>query len=184
MNKYVKKDLSKSIERFNDIIKPKLQNLLKGSFLTVEGESSDIMKEILDTLAGIDSWHIDKLRGIRGIASRIQEIDTIKYPNSKPYNTFTIRNKRASGKSTEYEKRKYAIKNDYLYPFYTIQAYINLKDNSLMSCAIAKTKDIIEYIDKYKPIRRQTSIYQKGQANFWIIKWDDFKNKNFKIYIL
>jgi hypothetical protein len=42
-------------------------------------------------------------------------------------NTFTIRYKRASGAKTEYQKRSEAILNNkgYLYPYLTIQAYLD-----------------------------------------------------------
>jgi hypothetical protein len=183
MNRIIKKDLSISTERFNQIVKPKLKEVLGGEFLTVEGQTTDKMREILDILSGIDSWHVNKLKGIRGIASRIQEIDKIKYPYSKPFNTFTIRNKRYSGAKTEFEKRKESIEKNYLYPFFTIQAYINKNDNSLLSLAIAKTKDIIDYIIKNNPKTKNTGYEQVGQANFFIIKWTEFKNKNYRIYI-
>lgn len=184
MNEYVRNDLEKSNKRFELLIKPKLKELLKGDFLRVENESNDKMREILDQLAGIDSWHIDNLRGLRGIASRIQEIDVIKYPYAKPFNTFTIRNKRQSGKPTEYEKRKYAIEHNYLYPFYTVQAYINNKDNTLMSCAIARTKDIIKFIDIYKPVTNNTGKNQNGHSNFWVISWTEFSKAKYPIRIL
>ena len=178
------KDLSISSYRFENIVKPELKKILKGDLLLVEGESSDEMKSILDKLAGIDSWHINKLKGIRGIGSRIQTIKLSKFKNAKPFNTFTIRKKRDSGSITEFEKRKHAIKKDYLYPFYTIQAYVSDIDDSLLSCAIAKTKDIFEYIEKYNPSKNHTGKEQKGQSEFIIVDWLDFKKAGYRICII
>ncbi len=182
MNKTVMNDLTLSSNRFEQIIKPRIAKILKGEFLIVEGQTTDKMKLILDQLSGIDSWHIDFERGLRGIASRIQIIDDIKFPNAKSFNTFTIRKQRESGVLTEFEKRKYAIKNGYLYPFYTVHAYIRKSNNNLMTCAIAKTKDIIEYIDKGYSAVNGTNKEQVGQATFYVVYWNEFARKGYKIY--
>jgi hypothetical protein len=126
-------------------------------------------------LAGIDAWHISTVKGIRGLASRIQVGD-------KDWRTFTIRDKRSSGTKTEYEKRKYAIENNYLYPYLTMQAYIT-KDNKIISFAVARTVDIIEMIDKGMAYIDHTKKEQKGQASFHVIKWEDVKNAGYKIII-
>ena len=102
--------MRKSVD-FQKLIKPTLERALQGGLITVEGNTIDETAKLLDTLAGIDLWFVNKERGMRGIASRIQY--------SKNWRTFTIRLERDTGTKTEYEKRKYAIDNNYLYPVIT-----------------------------------------------------------------
>lgn len=175
MNSAVAKDLKESSKRFVNVVQPKLKDVLKGEFNIVEGVTIEEMAKILDTLAGIDVWHIDSLRGIRGIASRIQ-------PSNKNWHTFTIRHKRKSGAMTEYQKRKYAIENNYLYPYLTLQAYTT-KDDKLIAYAMARTKDIFEMIDKGHYKTNNTGDDQIGQASFFIVDWYDMRNKEYKIII-
>lgn len=143
--------------------------------MIVEGVTVEELADNLDKLAGIDVFHIDKLRGMRGIASRIQ-------PSNKNWHTFTIRHKRQSGARTEYEKRKYAIENNYLYPYLTLQAYTT-KDNILIAYALARTRDIIEMIDKGYYKTNETGKYQCGQASFFVVDWYEMKEKGCKIFI-
>lgn len=159
---------------YQKIIKPLLEKVLKGELITVEGETLNETAKLLDTLAGIDLWFANKEKGMRGIASRIQY--------GKNWRTFTIRLERDSGAKTEYEKRKYAIDNDYLYPVITYQAYL-CEDGKM---AIAMTKDIIDYIDKGLAYIRHTKDDQQGQASFYVVDWDDFKAQGypFKEYSL
>jgi hypothetical protein len=167
--------LSRSMIQFKEILQDELQQLLKGEFEVVEGITIEHFAKLLDTLSGIDAWHIDKMKGIRGIALRIQTSDI-------NYHTFTIRKKRNSGTKTEYEKRKYAIENGFLYPYFTVQAYVD-KNNRLKAYAIAKTEDIITMIDLGFYKCNKTGKSQIGQSEFFIVDWKDMKEKNFKIYI-
>jgi hypothetical protein len=160
--------LKKSID-YQRHIKPALEKVLMGGLITVEGNTLDETAKLLDTLGGIDLWMVDKSRGIRGVASRIQY--------EKNWRTFTIRAERESGAKTEYEKRKYAIDNDYLYPVVTYQAYI---DCGTISIGVAYTKDLIDFIDKGLAYTKHTKDDQDGQASFWVIKWDKFKNGGYK----
>ena len=100
--------LSKSMQQFECVLRDELSKTLKGELKVVEGITIPEMAKLLDTLAGIDVWYINRLNGMRGIASRIQ--------TGVNYKTFTVRNKRKSGAKTEYEKRKIAIEKGYLYP--------------------------------------------------------------------
>lgn len=141
---------------------------MRGWLITVEGDTLSETAKLLDTLSGIDLWMVDENRGMRGIASRIQ------YETN--FRTFTIRLERASGAKTEYEKRKFAIENDFLYPIITYQAYLCQNGG----IGIAYTKDIIDYITKGFAYVRHTKEDQKGQASFWVIKWDDFKKQGYR----
>ena len=160
--------LKKSID-YQQHIKPALEKVFMGYLITVEGDTLDETAKLLDTLSGIDLWMVDESRGMRGIASRIQY--------DKNWRTFTVRAERDSGAKTEYEKRKYAIDNDYLYPIVTYQAYI---DGGLASVGVAYTKDIIDYIDKGLAHVKHTRGDQRGQASFYVIQWDRFKANGYK----
>jgi len=126
-----------------------------------------------------------------GIAMRIQKIK-----NKKPYNTFTIRMSRTknqikSNQPTEYRKRMNAIKNNCLYPKYTLQCYVDDKNKILSSAAIIETKDLYKYIKKHKHhlIKSNHEYNNKGDENkFIVIPWMDVnhlllfsKNKQGKI---
>jgi hypothetical protein len=160
--------MRKSID-YQKHIKPILERVLKGGLITVEGDTTDETAKLLDALSGIDLWMVDRVRGIRGVASRIQ------YDCN--YQTFTIRAERESGAKTEFEKRKFAIDNDYLYPIITYQAYFNGQYSEL---GIAYTKDIIDYIEKGYAYKKKTKDDQKGQAWFWVVKWHNFKALGYK----
>jgi len=159
---------------FDKYFKDKLIALLGGDIEIVESITTNDMADKLDKLAGIDLWYYDE-HGIYGIASRIQF--------GRCYETFTIRKERESGVKTEYEKRKYAIENDLLYPKLTFQGYFDLNNNIVEGFAIAKTKDIIWMIDNNYCRQKQTRPNQKGQASFYIVSWHDMLNKKLDIYI-
>ncbi|MEN6487655.1 MAG: ParB N-terminal domain-containing protein [Smithella sp.] len=152
-----------------------LSRILKGDLKVVEGITIEQMAKLLDQLAGIDVWYINKLNGIRGIASRIQ--------TGSNYKTFTIRKTRDTGARTEYEKRKIAIEKGYLYPYLTVQAYV-AENGKLLSFAVAKTEDIIDAIDHGLYSIRRTGQKQIGQAEFYVVNWDDMKKAGYEIIIV
>lgn len=125
----------KSTEDFIKFILPKLLILLKAQKIQqVEGDTKGLMKD-WDTDAGIDWWLVDNDR-LRGIASRVQWCND-------SWNTWTVRKEKPSGFKTEYAKRKEAIEEDWIYPYWTIQAYITQDRKMLISFAIIRTKDLI-----------------------------------------
>lgn len=171
-----KTSLKRSSRQFKDVFQYDILNVLKGRFEIVEGITMEAMAKTLDTLGGIDAWHIHEQNGIRGVALRVQTGPT-------NWHTFTIRNKRDSGAKTEYEKRKYAIEHHYLYPYLTIQAYFNQVDETPLAYAIARTQDIIEFIDRGLAIKRHTGKDQIGQAEFYVVDWYKMRQAGYKIVI-
>lgn len=167
--------LKRSSTAFNDYFKDAVLEIFKGDFEVVEGVTKYKMAETLDQLAGIDLWYFSTNRGVRGVANRIQF-------QSKCWGTFTIRKSRASGARTEYDKRKFAIENDWLYPVLTMQGYINLQ-NKPLCFAIAKTEDIIWMIDNDLCSVNRTGKHQKGEAEFYVVRWDEMKKQGLSIYI-
>jgi len=174
----VKRDFGDSAFDFLRVVLPKLKEkrMLSGKIIPVESVTAKEMVKHLDIDGGIDVWQIQKGVGMRGIASRIQW-------GNKNWNTFTIRKSRTSGAKTEYEKRMFAIKTGgYLYPFYTIQAYVSQRRvGDLISVAIAKTKDIFDLI-------KVGLCYEKPNGSdgnvFIIVDWEDMfvNNKAIKAW--
>ena len=167
--------LKRSSSAFNEYFKNAVLEIFGGDFEVVEGITEYQMAKTLDQLAGIDLWYFNTNHGIRGVANRIQF-------QEKNWRTFTVRKSRESGVKTEYEKRKYAIENDWLYPDITLQGYIN-KQNKVLGFAIAKTKDIIWMIDNNFCYEQKTGEDQIGQAVFYVIEWDEMKNHSLSIKI-
>ena len=167
--------INTSISLFKDILKPELEIQLGGKFVSIEGKDDPVCKA-LDLFAGIDLLWI-KNNQISGVANRIQI-------SNKNWATFTIRAERESGTKTEYAKRKESI-NDGLsiYPQYTIQSYIN-DNNELLSFAIIPTVDIFDAIEQGYYQVQHTRANQKGQAFFYIVKWDVLEklDKRIKIF--
>ena len=170
-----KDSLKKSSIQFLDIIKPEIIKILKCEFCIVEGVTTEKMALTLDMLAGIDVWSINKKLGMYGIALRTQT-------GNRDWHTYTIRHIRDSGAKTEYEKRKYAIENNRLYPYLTIQSYVT-NTNKLISYAIAKTKDIIKMIDDGNCTENRTGTSQIGQASFFVVDWYEMQKAGYKVII-
>jgi hypothetical protein len=161
------KDLTKANKYFVELIQPVMEKIFKAKFDIVETRADIVLCKKLDQNSGIDLF-CDNANGMRGMGLRVQ--------NGKSFGTFTIRKERDSGAKTEYEKRKFAIKNDYLYPHLTLQAYID--NNKIEDFAVAKTKDIIQMIDSgFCKSNRTTN------ASFYIVKWIDLEKNKCDIYI-
>lgn len=167
-----KENQDKSVGAFLKYIKPVLvEKLMADKIEIVEGDIKELTND-WDVIAGIDYWFINNKKGIRGIASRIQ------FNCSKSWNTFTIRKSKLSGAKTEYQKRKEAIENDWLYPYWVIQGYLD-KNGSLLSFALARTKDVIKMIDNGFC---ETNVNPDGTV-FYVVYWENMKDLKYKIYI-
>lgn len=137
----------------------------------VESVTDSYFAKLLDQESGIDAWQVH-VCGIRGLSSRVQAEPPLCRPAEYPYNTFTIRMSRDSGVETEYVKRKRAIESGekWLYPYLHCQAYVDKKKaGKLLSVALAKMKDIIEFIDK-----RHCQFNKADNATFAVIHWEDY----------
>ena len=67
-----------------------------------------------------------------------------------------------------------------MYPAVTYQAYINDQANEAI-VGFAYTKDVIACIDMGVYILRHTGQDQKGQAAFYVIKWDDMRTLGMRV---
>lgn len=114
---------------------------IKGEMI-VDIETNDSrLGELFDQYSGIDAIQVVN-KQLRTIAVRVQW--------GKAWNTFTIRYKRSSGAATEYQKRAEAILSGkgFLYPYLTVQAYLDRRDNAstVLSCCVVKTIDLYGFI--------------------------------------
>ena len=162
---------------FVDKAKPILKRLFNGGeVMTVEGDDNQVCR-MLDMTCGTDYFQIYSDKGlVWGVASRVQNIKD----GCKPYNTFTVRKARESGAKTEYEKRQEAIKHGGLYPYLTMQGYVNTSDD-ILSIAIAKTTDIMEFVEKGLAYENHTRADKIGQAAFYVVDWRKFKTYGYKL---
>lgn len=151
--------ISESAYDFEHIVWPVIaEHMGGGRIIPVETVTDTVFTKELDTLAGVDAWHvISNGMGMTGIASRVQW----RFRNgdrSRPaftgdgYATFTIRWHTAHGGKTEIDKRSYAIMKDHgdvLYPAWTVQAYMEEPKGEFLSGAIIKTRELILAAIKY-----------------------------------
>lgn len=131
----------------------------------IENSDNEVLR-MFDAYSGIDLIGNNNNQ-IYGIASRIQY--------NVAYNTFTIRYARHTGTKTEYAKRIHAIKNGYMYPRFTLQAYV--KDEQIVSAAIMLTVDLYNFMDE-----NPSMVHTKCSDNeFKFVKWADIETSKYPI---
>ena len=139
----VLESLSWSAQDFRDIVWPVVSGFPivgGGSLRPVEAAVLSDFADELDLLAGIDAWQIDPgTPMVRGLASRVQW--------GTAHNSFSIRYKLPSGQPTEFDKRVLSIQNKnlgHLFPYLTIQAYLDERGGKLLSCAAIETERLFQ----------------------------------------
>lgn len=164
------KDLNDS-ERAFERVKKIIEKMLSGITISCESMTCDdnSIGFALDTYGGIDYFIKDDV-GLKGLASRMSF--------GTPFNTFTIRSERPGGNKTEEQKRSQQIAGDYIYPYWTVQAYFESKEDLiLLSLAIIKTKDLF-YELKYNP----TVKTRKSNNYFKYIEWSNIPMSKLMIW--
>lgn len=169
-----------SIRRFNLFLKERIQDVLEAEIFSLEEYTkTNKICRILDFSAGIDYLVVDNDGNVRGLASRIQ-------PSDRNWRTFTVRNKRESGLDTELVKRQRALEEDYLYPYWVLQAYVGQSVNEhgekLLGFAITKTADLLQMVGRGLCMKKHTGADQYGQADFYVCRWDDVKNNGYYLH--
>lgn len=160
-------DLKRSRDSANifNIAIPIIEQQLNGKIITIE-QNNEYTAQLLDKKCGVDGLLLHT-KGVYGIAHRVGY--------NKDWSTFTIRVKDSSGAKTEIDH----LKSTGIKPTYHIQTYV--KGDILLSMAIARSEDLVDYIERYSPMIKSSS--QSGDQ-FAIIKWTDFKSVGYKIKIL
>ena len=188
MRHEVQQDLSDSAYDFQRSVWPSIQKMLGGGRIEpVEAVVHEGFNKELDTLAGIDVWHIVDSLGIRGIASRVQW-------GNKSWNTFTIRLSRPKGGPTEYEKRLLAIKNrnrGFLLPEVTVQAYMTnpRRQGYVLNAGVINTIDLFTAVQRLyeesKPERHCWGM-RKTEDGEWLIwvSWSFLSELGLRVGVL
>jgi hypothetical protein len=167
-----RRDLSDSAYDFLRVVWPEMEQFCAGGRLEPV-ESTTSRRRIdhdLDILAGIDAWHMLDSKGVmRGIASRVQW-------GSKNWRTFTIRESRPKGTTTEFAKRLYALDHldqGWLFPSLTIQAYVSKqRTGRLLGAAIIHTSDLFKYAREHSA-KRSPRYASNGGEGFKHYGWDE-----------
>ncbi len=186
----VERIIKLSSQAFVKLVWPQLRGHVGGGkIIPVETVTDEIFTKELDTLAGIDAWHVfDNSMGIRGIASRVQP----RYNGNKEargfgkdgYRTFTVRAQTKCGRRTEEHKRIFALMADrdsVLFPWMTIQAYVERYDGPLLSLAAIGTRDLFTAYFPLKETFRMQPV--EGGNTMRIIPWSWLRNNNASIWI-
>ena len=161
-----KESATTSAKYARELIYPKIKELgyISGIIKSTEDiDNDDMIVKLLDKICGIDALSKDE-NIVYTLSNRIQY--------GQDWGSFTIRGKTGKGSdNTEYKKRKLAIENGGLYPEYIIQSYIDY-DGSLLSIGVAKTIDIIKYIDDKKPELKKNP---RDGSLFYPVYWKNVK---------
>lgn len=156
-------DFKQTIYDF-EYIRPQLQKIMGGRIISVEGTGE--LAQVLDMRCGIDYLLVTS-EGVRGIASRVQR--------GHCWRTFTVRAAKTNGATTEYEKRSVAILNEYIYPYWTVQAYVN---DGVAIVGFVRTYDLYKYIWEHDVKTRHTD-----NARFYVVDWDSVKANTARIIL-
>lgn len=159
------KDASKKSALMFSLTIPFIERELGGKIINLELQDDQISK-ILDQKCAIDGLLIHT-KGVYGLAHRVGY--------NYDWHTFTIRIEDSESSCTEINH----LKSTGLKPKYHIQSYI--KGDVVLSMAIAKTEDLVDYIEKYDPKIKTCSA---SGDKFAIIDWYEFKSADYKIKIL
>jgi transglutaminase-like putative cysteine protease len=177
-------DLKKSNELFMQCVWPLVADYCGGGkIIDVETASDRKAAQELDIFAGVDLWQVVNGQ-MRGIASRVQW--SLK-DGRDPWNTFTIRSKRASGAKTELSKRQKAISDRWTYPPLTIQAYVDITPEKpqLLTFASIETSVLYEFVRVHKdelPSPRQS--YDGRLAKFDLVPWSLLQEHGVPVLVL
>lgn len=179
----VLRDMRTSMNRIS-IVMPVIKQMLgDGTLYAVEGDDNTVCK-MLDETCGVDYYYkiplIDGTDATYGVASRIQ---TRLKPNGDPWNSFTVRVDRESGKPTELQKRISAIKTNTNRPQLFMQAYINPDTNELLSVAIAYDDDV-QKLAKLKGDREDKHVSENGRnATLRPVWWSEMIENEKQIFV-
>lgn len=156
---------AKSAADFRNVVWPSIAPHIGGGTITQCERSGHESAQLLDIESGIDWLHRDNANQVRGIASRVQWIPV----GRKPYNSFTIRCRLASGGNTEADKRLRQIRNgSQLMPELTIQAYVREGEKRLICAGLIST---LQLFDFYQSARFLPEFPAPGGNKFKVVHW-------------
>lgn len=174
-NRFVLENIKESQNNFLSVVAPIFTNHYDLEFVPVEDVNETLAKR-LDTKCGIDyiaAFYENDLH--QGVAVRVQK--------GINWKTFTVRKQLKSGAKTEFDKRKEAIQKGGIYPYWTLQAYVDR--GTLEGVGVVRTKDLFEYIDSKSDGMRVTGTRKDtkgGQAVFLVCPWQDIANHGYRVW--
>lgn len=146
-----------------------------GKILRVEGKEDEVCKA-LDRTCGTDYLYMYPTRNHAwGIACRVQRYDKAN---------FTVRASIESGKATELDKRRYAINHNGIYPYLTMQMFVDDDKKAIRRLGIARTVDIIDAVDN--GMYTQGKVYRDdrgGQNTFFAVEWDEMQRAGYRVLV-
>ncbi|GAG08074.1 unnamed protein product, partial [marine sediment metagenome] len=170
MRQAVKRDMDDSAYDFKRVVWPVIKNHCGGQCVVIEGSQATGMDRSFDTLAGVDTWCVDRDKQvISGIASRIQW-------GLRVWRTFTVRKSRSSGARTEFRKRLDSLEAGTLYPTFSVHAYVTRrKTGDLIAAAVIDTRELYRHVAE-NVCKIQVNPYDHNE--FFVVPWDAFDSKS------
>lgn len=153
---------------------PVLQMMLKGGqILRVEGKEEEVCKT-LDQVCGTDYICVyPEKHHAWGMACRVQKLD---------FASFTIRKELSSGAMTELKKRSLAIRCGGIYPFLTMQMYVDDNEKKIRRIGIMRTTDLFDAIERGYYYENRVSKDNAGDQNRFIyLPWDELVDAGYKV---
>jgi hypothetical protein len=185
----IKLAIRKSANRVISEVWPVIRAHLGGGEISSMELSDAPIHVKMDVIAGVDLFQITN-KGITGLAARCQD-DKLAYAHRPPFRTFTVRRLRSRSEEVgkdpdsdpesqcEYQKRLAAIESDgeYMYPYYTVQAYWG-PDGELDRVAVVQTTKLYEAIrlGRWRPKVTPETKYGKRTGlytHFFVVDWSD-----------
>jgi hypothetical protein len=177
-NMTIPMDRKESAALMTKLVYPRIHNLHAARSVELLADTEKVA-DFLDT-----SCKIDALVQLNGHVSTVCSKIHIVGNGSKPYNTFTP-NFGTGPQSTasQYAVLLSSIRNPgALYPYWTIEAYINADKDTLLSTAIVETKQLIDHVSKFIEVHNGTwrsknsaMVWINDNVDFFSVRWDVLK---------
>ena len=154
--------------------RPILREMLHGGeIVRVEGKAEEVCKT-LDITCGTDYIYVYPERNHAwGMACRVQTYDKWN---------FTVRYKTASGCKTELDKRRYAIAKRGIYPYLTMQMFVDDNLKRIRRIGIIKTEDLMDAVDNgLYTVGTVNKDRAYGRNEFLIVEWRDLVRAGYKM---
>lgn len=182
MRSDVARDLDSSSSAFECLAWPVIAPMIGGGqFFSLEKLKAETTAHLLDTQVGLDGFQILGSGLICGVSCRMQ-------PDTRAWDTFTIRYSRATGAETEFAKRMASILHpcpNLVQPRWIIHGYYDKQRDVLLSVAAIRTYDLMLYMNRYKnedEKRVQKKTVAVDGNTFIVAGWQQLARDNVKVH--
>ncbi len=178
MSNDVKRDFDRSVTALRTVVFPVLQQHcadFRDMEVMVLPRAGDPLYHDLDVIAGIDAYQRSQ-SALRTIAARVQYV-----AYGRPYRTFTIRTSRPhQHAATELKKRLSQLAGrdaGFLYPYWTVHAYLSQEGTALYSVALVKTSELYFWIAQCSAQGESFAIRSSPDGeDFLVVPWDHYRS--------